>query len=96
MFRNPRATPRDFFSDPAAQEAGFTAQFWHQAYHQACDEAQRDPDRSSDKYDRPRSIRMPFKEGQVNVIVRAQPESRDWRIVRLTAYSTVGRRTGEP
>ena len=90
MFHQPDITSRDFFSNPAAREAGFTEQFWYQAYLLYQDAANQDPDRSLAKYDRPRSIRMPFGDGHVDVIVRVQPESREHRIIRLTAYPAEG------
>lgn len=84
-------TSKDFFSNAAARDAGFTEQFWYQAYQLYLDEAARDPDPALDiKYTRPRSIRMPFGEGHVDVIVRAQPESREYVIMRFTAFPTDG------
>lgn len=84
-------TSQDFFSNAAARDAGFTEQFWYQAYQLYLDEAAQDPDRAWDiKLTRPRSIRMPFREGYVDVIVRAQPESREWVIMRFTAFPADG------
>ena len=84
-------TPNDFFSNAAARNAGFTEQFWYQACQLYLVEADRDPDPALDvKYTRPRSIRMPFREGHVDVIVRAQPESRDYVIMRFTAFPADG------
>ena len=86
MYNRPDITPQDFFSNPAAREAGFTEDFWHQVYRLFLYEADRDPDRSLEKYDVPRTIRMPFKQGYVDVIARVQPEPREYRIVRFTAF----------
>ena len=83
-------TPRDFFSNAAAREAGFTEEFWYQAYRMYLDEAGRDPDRSLDKFDRPRTVRMPFDQGYVDVMARVQPEPREYRIVRFTAFPADG------
>lgn len=87
MVDQQQITSKDFFSNAAARDAGFTEQFWYQAYQLYLDEAARDPDPALDiKYTRPRSIRMPFREGHVDVIVRAQPESREYVIMRFTAF----------
>ena len=84
-------TSQDFFSNAAARDAGFTEQFWYQAYQLYLDEAAQDPDPAWDiKLTRPRSIRMPFRAGYVDVIVRAQPESREWVIMRFTAFPADG------
>ncbi len=91
MVQQQSITPNDFFSNPAAREAGFTEQFWYQAYQLYLDEAAQDPEPALDiKYTRPRSIRMPFREGHVDVIVRAQPEPREYVIMRLTAFPADG------
>ena len=91
MVQQQSITPNDFFSNPAARDAGFTEQFWYQAYQLYLDEAARDPDPALDiKYTRPRSIRMPFREGHVDVIVRAQPEPREYVIMRFTAFPADG------
>ena len=82
-------TSQDFFSNAAAWNAGFTERFWYQAYQWYMDEASRDPEPALDiRYTRPRSIRMPFREGYVDVIVRAQPDSREYVIMRFTAFPT--------
>ena len=83
-------TPKDFFSNAAAREAGFTEEFWYQAYQLYLDEAECDPDRSLEKFDIPRTVRMPFNQGYVDVIVRVQPEPREYRIVRFTAFPADG------
>lgn len=83
-------TPKDFFSNAAAREAGFTEEFWYQAYQLYLDEAERDPDRSLDKFDIPRTVRMAFNQGYVDVMARVQPEPREYRIVRFTAFPTDG------
>ena len=83
-------TPKDFFSNAAAREAGFTEEFWYQAYRLYLGEAERDPNPSWGKFDIPRTVRMPFNQGYVDVIARVQPEPRDYRIVRLTAFPADG------
>lgn len=83
-------TPRNFFSNAAAREAGFTEEFWYQAYQLYLDEAERDPNPSFGKFDIPRTVRMPFNQGYVDVIARVQPEPREYRIVRLTAFPSDG------
>ena len=90
MYSKPPITPKDFFSNAAALEAGFNNHFWYEAYQLYLEQAHRDPSRSMEKYDDPRSVRMPFKEGCVDVIARVQPEPREWRIVRFTAFPAAG------
>ena len=91
MVHRQTLTSQDFFSNAAARDAGFTEQFWFQTYRIYLDEAARDPDPALDtKYTRPRSIRMPFKGGLVDVIVRAQPDSREYVIMRFTAFPADG------
>ncbi len=84
------ATPRDFFSNAAAREAGLTEHFWHQAYLLYLEEADRDPGRSLEKYDIPRTVRVPWGQGHVDVMARVQPEPREYRIVRFTAFPAGG------
>ena len=91
MVNRQTITSQDFFSNAAARDTGFTEQFWYHAYQLYMDEAARDPEPALDiKYIRPRSIRMPFREGHVDVIVRAQPDSREYVIMRLTAFPADG------
>ena len=86
MVELPPITPSDFFSDAAAREAGFTDQFWYRAYILYLDELARDPSRSFAKYDIERTLRIPFQRGYVDVLVRAQPEPREERVLRFTAF----------
>ena len=79
-------TPSDFFSDPAAREAGFTEHFWQRAYTLYLEAANQDPSPSLEKFDLPRTVRMPFKQGHVDVMIRVHPESREFRTVRFTVF----------
>ena len=90
MDQQTRITSADFFSNAAAREAGFTEDFWYQVYQQYLHEADRDPSRSLEKCARPRTVRMPFKQGYVDVVARVQPEQREYRIVRFTAFPAEG------
>ncbi len=91
MVHRQTTTSQDFFSNAAARNAGFTEQFWYQAYQLYQHEAAQDPDPAWDiKLTRPRSIRMPFREGYVDVVVRAQPETREYVIMRFTAFPADG------
>ena len=78
--------PKDFFSNAASQDAGFTHRFWNQAYQLYLDEADRDPDPSLEKYRYPRTVQLPFRQGYVDVMIRAQPEAREYVIMRFTAF----------
>ena len=79
-------TPADFFGNAAAQEAGFSGQFWLDAYNRYLDEVQADPSRSFDKWEVARTVRVPFGQGQVDVLVRTQPEPREYGILRFTVF----------
>lgn len=86
MVQRPPITPNHFFSNPAAREAGFTEQFWYQAYQLFLDEANRDPSPSLDKFFIARTIRAPFRQHFVDVLVRMQPEPGEYSSLRFTAF----------
>ena len=86
MAPRPPITPNDFFSNPAARESGFTEQFWYQAYQLFLDEENRDPNPSLDKFFIARTIRAPFKQHFVDVLVRMQPEPGEYSSLRFTAF----------
>ena len=83
----------DFFINDGARDAGLTRQFWHQAYLRFLKEA--DGDTSVpvfDRYDIARITRVTFGPGRFDVLVRCQPDPREHRIYRLTAFATGGER----
>ena len=86
MARKFPITAADFFSNPPAQEAGFTGEFWHRAYNLYLKEVNRDPSRSLDKFDVPRTIRVSHGQGEIDVMVRMEPESREHGALRFTAF----------
>ncbi len=86
MFENPPITSDDFFSNAAAREAGFSDQFWYHAYTLYMEEVERDSSPSFDKYFIERTVRVPFGQGYIDVLVRSQPEPREEVIMRLTAF----------
>lgn len=82
-----RQTPkRDFLTNSDARQAGMDEDFWQTAYDAYLDAAERDPRASFDKFDLPRAVQLPFNEGLIEVIVRVQPDPREYRIIRLTAF----------
>lgn len=86
MVRKEADAPGDFFSNPAAREAGFTDNFWHHAYELYLDAVSRDPSPSLDKFDVARTVRVPFGQGQADVLVRVHPDPREFRVMRFTAF----------
>ena len=79
--------PGDFFWNAAAQEAGFSGQFWLDAYNLYLDAVERDPSRSLDKWEVERTVRAAFRDGQVDVLVREQPEGREYGALRFTVFA---------
>ena len=83
----------DFFISDSAREAGLTQRFWHQAYLMFIKEAERNQSVPAfEIYDIARIVRVPFGQGYLNVLVRCQPDPREHRIYRLTAFAAGGER----
>ena len=87
----PKAEPvtrYDFFINNAAREAGLTHQFWDEAYLQFLKDAENDTSTPEfERYDIDRTVRIPFHQKQIDVLVRCQPEAGEYRKIRLTAFS---------
>ena len=87
----PKAEPvtrYDFFINNAAREAGLTHQFWDEAYLQFLKDAENDTSTPEfERYDIDRTVRTPFHQKQIDVLVRCQPEAGEYRKIRLTAFS---------
>ncbi len=78
----------DFFISDGAREAGLTQRFWHQAYLMFIKAAEEDTSMPAFViYDIARIVRVPFGQGYLNVLVRCQPDPREHRIYRLTAFA---------
>ena len=94
----PKADPVtscDFFINTAALEAGLTQQFWYQAYLQFLRQAESDTSAPGfEMYDFARTVRIPFHHKYIDVLVRCQPEPREHRIIRLTAFPAGDERQG--
>ena len=90
MDSRPKITPKDFFSNAAAWEAGFTGHFRHQVYQLYLEAVERDLDQSIEALYWPYNIRMPFKQGHIDVVVRTQPEPREHPVHRFTAFPAAG------
>ena len=86
MVQQTPITPADFFCNPAARDAGFSGQFWLDAYELYMDEVERDPSRSFDKWDVEHTVRLPFADGHVDVLVRSQPDGREYGALRFTVF----------
>ena len=83
----------DFFLSDGAREAGLTQRFWHQAFLMFIKEAEENTSMPSfEIYDIARIVRVPFGQGYLNVLVRCQPDPREHRIYRLTAFAAGGER----
>ena len=86
-------TRHDFFINDRVREAGLTQRFWNQAYLMFLKEAEGDTNVPVfDRYDIARIARVPFGPGGFDVLVRCQPDPREHRIYRLTAFATGGER----
>ena len=94
----PKADPVtscDFFINAAALEAGLTQQFWYQAYLQFLRQAESDTSAPGfEMYDFACTVRIPFHHKYIDVLVRCQPEPREHRIIRLTAFPAGDERQG--
>ena len=86
MIERPPLSPSDFFCNAAAREAGLTEQFWFDAHTRWHEALHNDPKISFDSIDTPRTIRMPFRDGHVDVLVRNQPDGGEYFAVRFTAF----------
>ena len=80
----PEPTHADFFVNAAAREAGLSNDVWHQAYTLFRREADREM--TFDAYERERTFRVPSEGGPVDVLVRCQPDPREYLILRFTAF----------
>ena len=87
----PKAEPVtrcDFFITASAREAGLTQQFWYQAYLQFLKDTESDTTAPGfEMYDIARTVRIPFGQRHFEVLVRCQPDPREYRIYRLTAFA---------
>lgn len=87
MVEQTRITAADFFWNAAAQDAGFSSSFWVEAYQLFVDAVEQDPSPSLDgRWHTARTVRVPFQQGQVDVLIRTQPESREHLVLRFTAF----------
>ena len=80
----PEPTPSDFLVNAAATEAGLSNDVWYQAYTLFRREA--DKEMTFDAYERERMVRVPSARGPLDVLVRCQPEPREYLILRFTAF----------
>ena len=79
-------TPDAFLSNAAARDHGFTDEFWSEVYTRYQEAVDNDPDIAFDRFERARTIRIPFQEGSVDVLVRFQPRPYEYWVMRLTAF----------
>ena len=79
-------TPDLFLSNAAARDYGFTDEFWHKVYTLYLEAVQRDPSVSYDKLEVERTIRMPFQQESIDVLVRCQPRPYEFWVMRFTAF----------
>ncbi len=76
----------DFFSNAAGRETGFTDQFWFAAYTEWLKAIQSDPDATFDTIHDPRTFRLPYGDSYADVLVRTQPDGREYFSMRFTAF----------
>ncbi len=86
----------DIFSNAAARAAGFTDQFWFDAYNRWLDEIRNDAQGGFDAYEREHTFRMPYEHGEVDVLVRIEPEGREHPSLRFTAFPAEDTPTPRP
>ena len=87
MVEQTSITAADFFWNAAAQDAGFSGEFWVEAYQRYLDAVEQDPSRSlEERWHTPRTVRVPFRQGHVEVLIRTQPDGREYCALRFTAF----------
>ena len=87
MTTRPERSPRSIFSNSAAREYGFTDEFWFEVYELYMKELADDLDRSFDVFDIERTIRQSLGGEQIDVLVRNQPDAREYQELRFTAFA---------
>ena len=80
-------TAADFFINSAAREAGLTGEFWFRAYTLYMEEVNSVAGMSFDVFEMARTVRVPFGRGHADVLARSQPEPREARVLRFTAFA---------
>ena len=78
--------PNSIFSNAGAREYGFTDEFWYQVYQLYMKALADDPCMSFEKFDIERTIRQPFGQEQIDVLVRSHPDAREYQHLRFTAF----------
>ena len=98
-----RFTANDIFTNSEARDAGFTEAFWLQALAGFQEEVNRQPGGFFNNFDSLYTVRVPFHQGEIDVIVRVQDRPGQTVILRFTAFQTAGsqddrldERHGEP
>ena len=86
MSESQSKTPNSFLSNAAARDHGFTDEFWLDVYNRHQELVANDPDASFDKNERARTIRVPFQNGNVDVLIRFQPRPYEYWVMRFTAF----------
>ena len=80
-------SPGPFFSNAAAREYGLADEVWQRA-HDLYEEAVRCDPRTWDvSLEAARTVRVPFRKGHVDVLVRCQMKPAEHWILRFTAFS---------
>lgn len=87
MTERPPITAAAFFTSSASREAGLTDEFWFRAYTLYKEELNSVAGASFDIFEMARTVRVPFDRGHADVLVRSQPEPREARILRFTAFA---------
>ena len=80
-------TAADFFTSSASREAGLSDEFWFRAYNLYIEQVNSVAGMSFDAFEMARTVRVPFERGHADVLVRSQPEPREARILRFTAFA---------
>ncbi len=83
-----RFTSDDIFTNSTARDAGFDEAFWLQAFDGFQEAINRQPGGFLNNFDSPYTVRVPFRQGEVDVIVRVNDRPADTVILRFTAFQT--------
>ena len=84
MTQHPPLTTNNVFTNPAARAAGLTDSFWLDAYHRWTDTVNTAP--SFAVLEGAQTYRIPYQDGHADVLVRTQPEPREFFTLRMTAF----------
>ena len=87
MTTGPERSPGAIFSNSAARKYGSTYEFWWDVYVLYEKALADDPCQSLDAFDIERTIHRQFGGRLIDVLVRNQPDAREYQQLRFTAFA---------